>query len=65
MADAIESALGDMDATRERARQLREGLRALLAEGDGRRRTGRIPRGVQRALTMRAPAITDSSDLLR
>ena len=53
MADAIEAALEDPAATRERAKSLRERIfHAFLAEGDGRGRVGRLPRRVCQSLTI-------------
>ena len=53
MADAIETALDDPAAAQARAKSLRErSPRAFLAEGDGRRRAGGLPRRVCRSLTV-------------
>ena len=53
MADAIESALKDPAAAKERAKSLREQIfPAFFAEGDGRRRLCRLPRRVCKSLTV-------------
>ena len=53
MADAIEGALDDLEA-RAGAREIaaRAHLPALLAEGDGRGRAGRLPRRICQSLTV-------------
>ena len=63
MADAIEIALDDPGG-RAGARQIaaRTNLPAFLAEGDGRRRAGRLPRRVCQSLTV-LYHVTVSSDL--